>query len=82
MSGSMVQQKVRHSLPPRDSIPPTDQADNPFSAFRGRCVEDTCRTTGPVSIQITEHWIHEQDLSSKHRRTVRSSGCAPMRLYT
>lgn len=40
------------------------------STFRGRSVEDPCRDSRSVSIQITQYWVHEQDISSQHWRTV------------
>jgi len=42
------------------------------STVRQRSMEDSCRATWSIPIQVTEYRVHEQDIPPKYRWTVRS----------
>ena len=45
--------------------------DRPTSTVRWRSVEDSRRAARSVSVQVTQHRLHEQDIPPEHRRAVR-----------
>lgn len=45
-----------------------------YSSIRGRNMEDTRRATSRLSLQVTQHRVHEQDFPSQYRRAVSVGG--------
>ena len=38
-----------------------------YSSIRRWRVEDPCRASGSIPVQVPQHWFHEQDIPSEYR---------------